>query len=484
VKISKLFKLGKTQAELDFVDIDPGKDTPLFLDPHLLGIKRDAFSAKAHEAVNDFFSLLITLIRDGRMGDARALFANLHEPNETCLGVSRGAPKGRGVGAAQAEQIFQSIAKSRAVKTGVVEHLEDCRIFVPFVGRDKVSDMTTNIIRDSLVKYTQDQCRLHGISLRGGTPTGYFWNRATHSWENRHDEMLVVKQRTILLVPKGCVSYSKNFGLSKYHQHFVLDFLKAEQMRTNGPFVRRRQLKDGSEKTWVAKKDLARSFAPPTKDYSVDFTLKHASVFSDFKSWANKNARSLSNEEIRSEEDVSEIAKFLSEKLTAVPVGGDSATAYHRLMAGIAELIFYPNLICPQVEREINDGRKRIDIVFDNAADSGFFHHVHATRNIPAQYIMMECKNYGREIGNPEVDQLSGRFSANKGKVGLLLCRSVSNFRLLIKRCQDVYRDKQELIIPMQDEDFHKILSARAKDPADRVEDALLRDRVREIVLS
>ncbi|WP_124606564.1 hypothetical protein [Burkholderia sp. Bp9142] len=232
------------------------------------------------------------------------------------------------------------------------------------------------------------------------------------------------------------------------------------------------------------KKELADSIAPPTKDFSAAFTLKYGRVFDDFKKWANGQVRSLGNEEINPAEDISLIACYLSERLSKIPVGNDAASSYHKLMVGVLELIFYPNLTCPQVEREINEGRKRIDIVFDNSANEGFFWGVHQIRHIPAQYIMIECKNYGREVGNPEVDQLSGRFGANRGQVGLLLCRSVENFDRLLDRCRDFYRDKREIIIPLTDDDFHEILRARSENVSDRIEDRVLQDRARDIVMA
>ncbi|WP_080415857.1 hypothetical protein [Burkholderia ubonensis] len=483
MKISERFQLGKSQVELDFVDIDPDRDTPLYLSPHSLGYRSDAFSAEAHRTIESFFRFFLDLIRAGETDHARSLFEYLHEPNETCLGISSGNPNGRGVGSQQAQQIFDSIIQSRAIQTGVVEHLEDCRIFIHGIDKDKVSDMTTNIIRGCLVRYTQQQCLLHGIPLRPNTATGPCWNRENVRWEEYHDDMLVIDGAPILLVPKGVVSFAKTFGMGKYHQRFVLDFLKQEQLRTNGPFVHRRQLRNGGEKVWVSKVELKDNIAPAEKDFVTGFTARHREVFADFRKWAASSESSLNDDEIQPGLDLAAALAYLRQRLPTIAVGNDGATAYHRLVTGILEAIFYPMLISPSVEREIHDGRKRIDIVFDNAADEGIFSRLHRIHRLPCQYIAVECKNYGREVGNPEVDQLSGRFSPNRGQVGMLLCRSVENMDLLIRRCRDTYTDNRGLIIPLIDEDLDRLLSEKIENELARPEDRLLGDRIREIIM-
>jgi hypothetical protein len=486
VKISKLFKLNKTQAELDFVDIDPNRDARLYLDSQLIGASSYVFADRCHNTISSFFSFFLELVQEGENAQARELFLYLSEPNETCLGSSRGNPSGRGIGIEQARAIFASIMKSRAIVTGVLDHLEDFRIFVRGVGPDKVSDMTTNIIRKNLIEYTQNQCNLHGIPMRPGIATNPWWNAELRRWERTHEKMLVINDRPILFVPKSFVSRGTFYSMDKYHRQWVLNFVKREHLASNGPHVRRRRPKKGEDlgQPFVTKADMAKYVAPPNKDYVAEFTQKHPKVFNGFKEFCKKKASPLTNMEINSTVNISDLCQFLVNKLVGMPTGNDHATDYHYLIIGILELIFYPNLTCPVKEREINDGRKRIDLVFDNSAKSGQFFNLHQIRKITSPYIMVECKNYGKDVANPELDQLAGRFSANRGRFGMLLCRSVKNYKTLIKRCQDTHNDQNGLIIPILDEDLIMILNAKADAPESRPEEDFLANRIREVALA
>lgn len=477
-------KLGKRQAELDFIDIDPDRDTPLYLDPQLIAASPHPFAEACHAQVEGFFQHFLNLLKAKHFGPARELFGFLHEPNETCLGQSTDKPSGRGIGRDQADQLFESIKKSKAATTGILEHVEDCAIFIPGIGGDKVSDMTTNIIRGQLIEYTREQCALHRVPMRPNTAMGPIWDNNEREWINIHTDALVLKGRPILLVPKNFVSFAKTYTMNQYHRHFVLEFHRRDQLQRNGPFVHRRKTKKGKERVWVVKKEIQENIAPADKDWVSDFTLAHANVFKEFKKWSRSRAKPLTNEELKGRDEVAEIAEYLAEQLRKTQPGNDAATAYHDLVLSILELLFYPSLTHPRKEQEIHDGRKRIDITFDNSARGGFFWGLHSIRHIPSSYIMVECKNYGREVGNPEIDQLAGRFSVNRGQVGMLMCRSLQDREKLIKRCQDTYRDHRGLLLPLTDEDILNLLEAKKQVPSSRPEEDFLQNLAREVALA
>lgn len=75
-----------------------------------------------------------------------------------------------------------------------------------------------------------------------------------------------------------------------------------------------------------------------------------------------------------------------------------------------------------------------------------------------AAMLPIECKNYGREIGNPEIDQLVGRFSYTRGKVGFLFCRKLADRETAIARCRDAAKAGQGHVVLFEDEDVVELL--------------------------
>ena len=92
-----------------------------------------------------------------------------------------------------------------------------------------------------------------------------------------------------------------------------------------------------------------------------------------------------------------------------------------------------------------------------NNSSAGFFNWLH--KHYPSAHIFIECKNYGKEIENPEFDQLAGRFSPSRGQVGLLICRSVANLDKVTASCIDTCNDNRGYIIVITDDDLKAIVA-------------------------
>ena len=111
----------------------------------------------------------------------------------------------------------------------------------------------------------------------------------------------------------------------------------------------------------------------------------------------------------------------------------------------------------PTKQHKIHEGRKRIDITYINEAKGGFFYWL--SMHYSSAHIFIECKNYGKDVVNPEVDQLSGRFSPSRGRVGLLIYRSIKNKELLYRRCVDTAKDDRGYIIALDDSDIETMVN-------------------------
>ncbi|WP_164546119.1 hypothetical protein [Sphingobium yanoikuyae] len=132
----------------------------------------------------------------------------------------------------------------------------------------------------------------------------------------------------------------------------------------------------------------------------------------------------------------------------------------------------FPNSL---LERPINNGRKRIDISFDNTAERGFFNRVRQDPFFVCREVMIECKNYTHDIENPEIDQLIGRFDHRRGRFGIITCRDIKDKNLLLSRCTDAFKSQQGAIVILTDSDITDALLAGPLGREARIQDIIQR---------
>jgi hypothetical protein len=449
--VSDLFGLGLGQASLDFVDVDVDRDNQLYIDPSAVRRLDTRWGHECAALIEDFFDTLQRTMRQGDRPRALQLLMELQEPNETHLGESSGPPAGHGLGRGKlATDFHDSLLNGNLLN--LFEEFEEIALLTDGIDRDILSDITTNIIRQPLIRYTLSMCKYYLIRPLHNVAQGPMWDPATHDWFDDYARLPMSPVGPLLLVPKIIVRRRLNLQYDEYFNHYILPFRQQDEIRRRTELV---QVRKASRAPFVTKKSLIAKYGR-SKSVAADITRQHTEVLEQYREakTADPN-KPLDHSDIGPEPDWDRLLN----DVTSLEPGRDDARRYEDAIQRLLIALFYPWLTNPHRERRQDHGRRRVDITFDNDSTSGFFRWVHESYGAPT--VTVECKNYSEDPANPEVDQLAGRFSAGRGWFGILVCRTVQDMDLLLARCADWARDRHSYIIPLTDHDLRRLVEAR-----------------------
>jgi hypothetical protein len=476
MRVSEYFNLNRTQPSLDFVDVDVENDIRLFIDPRsFIAIPSD-WGNECIALIRDYFSVLLRAIRGNNKERGLYLLGNLKEPKETGLGLSVQGRKGRGVGFERSEDLWEALCRSEAVQSGLVEDLEDTVLMIEGIGPDIISDITTNVIREPLIEYTQAVCQVYGIPIQQDIPSGPLWNPRDHSWVSNFVNLPSGENGKFILVPKIIIRYKITYDPGEYYRYYLLEELRNVELSANSGLVE--VLKNNKRR--VTTKALIEKYGTG-KAVLVEQTLNHPDALRRYRSDKRLPIPPLSHIEFMRdpEKDIPNWEQLLNNVLNLTP-GTADADNYEKAIEALLYALFYPALVNPESQHNIHEGRKRIDIKFANTANTGFFKWL--SQHYRSPYVFVECKNYGREIGNPAIDQLAGYFSPLRGQCGILVCRSFENKDRVLERCRDSAIDHRGYIIALEDADLVTLVT-QARQPNADIEFPLLRERFERLIM-
>lgn len=477
-RVSEYFRLHREQPVLDFVDVDIDTDLRVFVDPRALRLLQTDWGNECVALIQDFFSAVMSAIREGNDSQAKRLLQNLKEPNETHLGLSTAESRGRALGHESAGDVWEALSQSEAARSGLLEDLEDTVLLVDGISTDIISDITTNIIRQPLIHYTQAVCAWYGIPLTQDVDSGPIWDPESQDWFSEYVSLPIVPSGKLLLVPKVIVRRRLEYDADEYYRHYILEHLRSVELAANSELVQ--TLRRGRKR--VTKKALTEKYGRG-KDVNLRETRKEPSLLTRYRAAKNSTIRPpLDHEALAAEENSPDPDwDSLLNDVLSLPTGQANANHYERAIESLLSALFYPSLSNPQPQRQIHHGRKRIDMTYTNVAIRGFFHWL--SQHYPAPHIFVECKNYADDPANPELDQLSGRFSSLRGKFGLLVCRTIGNKDLFAERCRDTAQDDRGFIVYLDDADLSELVELRKSAVPIQDQFALLKSRMDSLIM-
>lgn len=142
--------------EYGAVDISLVCDVPLFIDPMLIFNSEKEIYKNLHRSIVRYFHFLYTKATQGLKVKEIDAWFNFSEVPNNWLGYSLVGNKGLALGKKYAKFLYENIAF--AVDTHGIsqsQHIEKVMLLYDGSGKDKISDLTVNLIKGFLCEYTE-----------------------------------------------------------------------------------------------------------------------------------------------------------------------------------------------------------------------------------------------------------------------------------------------------------------------------------------
>ena len=205
--------------EYGAVNISLINDLPLFIDPFLLFNSDNPDYQAIHSEMIKYLKFLqaqsqITPILSSGMRESWFRFS---EVKQTWLGFSQSGNSGRGMGNDFADglykgltSIFKNFSESTITKS---PHMEKLCLIRPNIGRDKISDFTTNFAKKYLLDYTQQFAReyINKKYCRNVRVDRVSFNWDTHTWQSGVFYLPYCNNDYVLLTPKDMLTRDDTF---------------------------------------------------------------------------------------------------------------------------------------------------------------------------------------------------------------------------------------------------------------------------------
>lgn len=201
------------------VNISLINDMPLFVDPFLLFNSEKEEYQIIHKDVVRY--LLFLQEQAGKYTElSKGMMSSWYlfpEVKQTWLGFSLDGNSGRGLGKDFAQNlhrglqtIFSDFGKEIITKSS---HLEKLCLISPLVGRDKISDFTTNFAKKYILEYTEKFAidNLDKSQYKKFNVPKVEFNYSTHTWISREYTLPCFNNDYVLLTPRDLLTRDETF---------------------------------------------------------------------------------------------------------------------------------------------------------------------------------------------------------------------------------------------------------------------------------
>ncbi len=258
-------------------------DLPLFIDPFLLFNSDKQEYRQLHDQIINYLRFLRTKSLDGLASPALMdAWYRFSEEKQNWLGFCKAGNTGRGLGRdfafalnANLVNVFRDFGKEKITRGS---HLEKLCLIKGGVGRDMISDFTTNLIKDYLLKYTEDFsiASISGQYLGKVSVSKVSFNYELERWMPSTFRLPLYQGDYVILTPKDILTKDDNWisQHDMYKQFSEIPIaIENEQLRAqiNNYFIS--VLPQGKE---PSKKDISTAISRTISKYPelIDYYIR------------------------------------------------------------------------------------------------------------------------------------------------------------------------------------------------------------------
>jgi hypothetical protein len=203
----------ETMKAYGVFDVSLINDLPMFIDPFLLFNSENPEYQSLHDEMIKYVKFLRDKSSEPELdeGSMRAWYI-FKEIKQNWLGFSLSGNRGRGLGPDFAVALHESLHTTfndfGEEEIPESPHFEKLTLFDSGVGRDNVSDFTTNLIKSYLLDYTQEFARQHidpMLTNNFAVQRAYF-NYKTETWVSKTYQLPVFLGDYVLLTPQDLLT--------------------------------------------------------------------------------------------------------------------------------------------------------------------------------------------------------------------------------------------------------------------------------------
>ena len=419
------------QSEVDFAIPFLDEDIPLYIDPFRLWQSPAYHDNGLHVLFKNAFNGLGKIYVGGQRDKAIEILQRISECNEVGLGNSK-TRCGKRIGESLASNILDVYETIPAVRECGLDHPEIIQLLVDGISKDRISDITANLLGSFLIDYTIQECARYGMP----TEVCSFEYLDVKSFTFKRDNCnLPVNPKTkqpLWLVPKRWLRRNMWLNGDDYLNHYLIEQIES---------LRRSEI------------DI------------VTYNRENFNVLTEYVKVKERTAADCKNDPLFGQIPITSAKRKLS-TIKRLPTGieGNADKKYEEEVCQLLASLLYPHLDFAQAQSRTESGTQIRDLVFYNNISHPFLKEINEF--FGSRQIVVELKNV-EEVSKEHINQLNRYLTPIFGSFGIIVTRNRPK-KSVFQHTIDLWSGQRKCILIMDDSDVElmvNVFESKQRDP-------------------